>query len=63
MRFWVFLESSFILCMPACTSLAVVLLQSADNKTRETCEGWVLEAVTVRDARGFFEHCGYHASI
>ncbi len=38
------------------------LLRRMGARTRETlveAMGWALEAVTVRDARGFFEHCGY----
>jgi transposase len=38
------------------------LLRRAGAHTRETlleAMGRALEAVTVRDARGFFEHCGY----
>ena len=38
------------------------LLRRAGARTRETlmeAMGRALEAVTVRDARGFFEHCGY----
>ena len=40
----------YVHCAPACTSLVAVRLQYADNKTRDTYEGWALEAVTVRDA-------------
>ncbi|HLM78569.1 MAG TPA: IS630 family transposase [Rubrobacteraceae bacterium] len=39
------------------------LLRRAGARTRETlmeAMGRALEAVTVLDARGFFEHCGYH---
>lgn len=38
------------------------LVRRAEARTRETlveAMGRALEAVTVRDARGFFEHCGY----
>jgi transposase len=38
------------------------LLRRAGSRTRETlveAMGWALEAVTVPDARRFFEHCGY----
>ena len=38
------------------------LLRRAGSRTRETlveAMGWALEAVTARDARGYFEHCGY----
>jgi transposase len=39
-----------------------VLLRRAGARTRETlvrAMGQALKAVTIRDARGFFEHCGY----
>lgn len=39
-----------------------VLLRGAEARTREVSMEAMrpaLEAVTVRDARGFFEHCGY----
>src|SRR5829696_6347781 len=38
------------------------LLRRAGSRTRETlveAMGWALEAVIARDARGYFEHCGY----
>jgi transposase len=41
------------------------LLRRAGSRTRETlveAMGWALEAVTARDARGFFEHRGYGLS-
>ena len=44
---------------------AKALLQRAGVRTREALVealGHVLEAVTGRDARGFFEHCGYRLS-
>jgi hypothetical protein len=25
--------------------------------------GWALSAVTIEDARGFFEHCGYRMLV
>ena len=39
------------------------LLREAEARTRETLVeaiGRALSAVTARDTRGFFEHCGYH---
>jgi len=39
------------------------LLRRAGARTRETlveATGRALDAVTARDARSFFEHCGYH---
>ena len=40
-------------------------MREAEVRTREalveTIDG-ALSAVTARDARGFFEHCGYHPS-
>ena len=39
------------------------LLRRAGARTREALVqalGQALDAVTARDARGFFEHCGYH---
>jgi transposase len=39
------------------------LLRRAGARTRETlveATGRALNAVTARDARSFFEHCGYH---
>jgi transposase len=41
------------------------LLRKAGARTREALievMGYALEAVTAKDARGFFEHCGYHAT-
>jgi transposase len=41
------------------------LLRRAGARTREAlieAMGWALEAVTPNDARGFFEHRGYHAT-
>jgi transposase len=41
------------------------LLRKAEARTRETlieALGKALEAVTANDARGFFEHRGYHAT-
>jgi transposase len=41
------------------------LLRRAGARTREAlikAMGRALDAVTNRDARGFFEHCGYHTS-
>jgi transposase len=41
------------------------LLRRAEARTREAlieAMGWALEAVSARDARGFFEHCGYRSS-
>jgi transposase len=38
------------------------LLRRAEARTRESlieAMGWALEAVSARDARGFFGHCGY----
>lgn len=38
------------------------LLRKAGARTREALVealGWALDAVTARDAEGFFEHCGY----
>jgi hypothetical protein len=47
----------------ASTSLQVkALLRKAGARTREALVealGAALDAVTVRDARGFLEHCGY----
>ena len=40
------------------------LLRRAEARTRESlieAMGRALDAVTSRDARGFFGHCGYHA--
>ncbi len=39
------------------------LLREAEARTRETLVEAIsraLSAVTARDTRGFFEHCGYH---
>lgn len=41
------------------------LLRKAEARSREAlveAMGKALDAVTARDARGFFEHCGYRAS-
>ena len=41
------------------------LLRKAEARSREVlieAMGRALEALTVRDARGFFEHRGYHAT-
>jgi hypothetical protein len=41
------------------------LLRRAGARTREAlieAMGQALDAVTNRDARGFFEHCGYHST-
>ena len=41
------------------------LLRRAEARTREAlieAMGWALEAVSDRDARGFFGHCGYRSS-
>jgi len=41
------------------------LLRRAEARTREAlieAMGWALEAVSARDARGFFGHCGYRSS-
>jgi transposase len=41
------------------------LLRRTGARTREAlleATGWALEAVTAKDARGFFEHRGYHAT-
>jgi len=41
------------------------LLRKAEARSREAlveAMGKALDAVTARDARGFFEHCGYCAS-
>ena len=41
------------------------LLRQAGPRTREAlveAMGRALDAVTARDARGFFEHCGYRPS-
>jgi transposase len=38
------------------------LMRKAETRTRETlveAMGTAISAVSVRDARGFFEHCGY----
>ena len=42
------------------------LLRKAEARSREAlveAMGEALDAVTARDARGFFAHCGYHASV
>jgi transposase len=42
-----------------------VLLRKTGARTREAlieAMGWALEAVTAKDARGFFEHRGYRAT-
>ena len=41
------------------------LLRRFEARTREAlveAMGRSLDALTARDARGFFEHCGYHVS-
>ncbi len=41
------------------------LLRRAEARTREAlieAMGWALEAVSAREARGFFGHCGYRSS-
>jgi len=41
------------------------LLRRTGARTREAlieAMGQALDAVTSRDARGFFEHCGYHST-
>jgi transposase len=41
------------------------LLRKAGARTREALTeamGWALEAVTAKDAQGFFEHRGYRAA-
>jgi transposase len=41
------------------------LLRRFEARTREAlveARGRSLDALTARDARGFFEHCGYHVS-
>ena len=41
------------------------LLRRFEARTREAlveARGGSLDALTARDARGFFEHCGYHVS-
>ena len=41
------------------------LLRKAEGRSREAlveAMGKALDAVTAREARGFFEHCGYRAS-
>lgn len=41
------------------------LLRKAEARSREAlveAMGKALDAVTARDARGFFEHCGYRTS-
>ncbi len=41
------------------------LLRRAGARTREAlieAMGWALDAVTVSDTRGFFEHCGYRTT-
>ena len=40
------------------------LLRRSEARTREAlveAMGWALDAVSSRDARGFFGHCGYHS--
>ncbi len=42
------------------------LLRKAEARTREAlveAMGRALDAVTARDARGFFEHCGYRTMV
>jgi len=41
------------------------ILRKAEARTREVlveAMGWAISSVTDRDARGFFEHCGYHTA-
>jgi hypothetical protein len=41
-------------------------VRKAEARTREALVkaiGWALSAVTSRDARGFFEHCGYRMPV
>jgi transposase len=42
------------------------LLRKAEARTKEglvEAIGWALSVVTSRDARAFFEHCGYRMSV
>jgi transposase len=42
------------------------LLRKSEARTREAlleAIGWAISAVTAKDARGFFEHCGYGTSV
>ena len=42
------------------------LVRKAEARSREALVeaiGWALSAVTSRDARAFFEHCGYRTSV
>ncbi len=42
------------------------LVRKAEARSREALVdaiGWALSAVTSRDARAFFEHCGYRMSV
>ena len=42
------------------------LLREAEARTRKSlieAMGVAISAVTVRDARGFFEHCGYRIPV
>jgi transposase len=42
------------------------LLRKSEARTREALVeaiGWAISAVTAKDARGFFEHCGYGTSV
>ena len=42
------------------------LLRKAEARTREAlveAMGQAISAVSARDARGFFEHCGYRAVV
>jgi DDE superfamily endonuclease len=42
------------------------LLRKSEARTREALVeaiGAAISAVTAKDARGFFEHCGYHAVV
>jgi transposase len=42
------------------------LLRKSEARTREAlleAIGAAISAVTAKDARGFFEHCGYHAAV
>ena len=42
------------------------LVRKAESRTRETLVeaiGWALSAVSSKDARSFFEHCGYRMPV
>ena len=50
----------------AFAKLKALLLRKAGARTCEAlieAMGWALEAVTAKDARGFFEHRGYRATV